>query len=344
MKIGRRIGIVRVARDEPRGDIQRPAKSDRQMSEVTADAGPSCQRVASARMRGRRSDEVVDVVAYPLADTLYALVPAREGTEFAHRQREKHIGFAVSRGQQVRKDFCRQPCNGELCCIYVGRAPVDLDISQVAHGQSTRRSVDAKPPVHRCRVVKLLREQRWSSGQRFHDDALIGRVRNQNVQNKNALLPDVVVQFAIDVKDVHWLWAMWRPALCLARDFWMLLELAISALSAGFGYECRNAPTAKEKAATGCLFDRSRCTSRYVGMSCIGISTRAAPSRATRSAPKRRCRQVRLARSPNRRCRATSATRRSIPGSRRSAIWFQGSLWFSFFLRARRLTGDTLLS
>ena len=45
----------------------------------------------------------------------------------------------------------------ELCRIYVGRAAVDLDISQVAHGQSTRRSVDAKPPVHRCRVVKLLR-------------------------------------------------------------------------------------------------------------------------------------------------------------------------------------------
>src|SRR5207244_2381482 len=83
VKIGRWIAVAGVSGDEARWNVERAAECNREMRKIATHAGAVGEHVACRGQRRRRSDFILDVVAYPLANRLHAPVSRRDRAEFA---------------------------------------------------------------------------------------------------------------------------------------------------------------------------------------------------------------------------------------------------------------------
>src|SRR4051812_47048632 len=86
MEIRRRRLIPGISRYETGRHIECAAKRNDEMCKVTAHAGAIRKHVTRARIHGRRSGLVIDVLFHPLADGLHTSIAGRKISELAHRE------------------------------------------------------------------------------------------------------------------------------------------------------------------------------------------------------------------------------------------------------------------
>ena len=138
-----------------------------------------------------------------MANRLDAPVPAGKLPEFAASKRKKAVGLAIFARPYIVQDLAGQERQGRLWHVDIDFGFLKVDGRQVAHGESPRWHIEPEKTIEPARIGELVDDAIRLRRDRFSAHGLSRSRRNPEIKNKQRLLHNVVLDFAIDMKGFH---------------------------------------------------------------------------------------------------------------------------------------------
>ena len=173
------------------------------MREVTAHAGSIGEHVARGRQGGRGANLICDIVTDPLANRLHAAIARRQPAEFAACQREQQIGFTVFARHYIGEYGARHLRKRNFRREFVYCGGIEVDRRLIPHAEQAGRHVHANESICTHSVGEFIKIQRRLRRHRLGANPLRAGVRNRQVENKQCLLKDIVIELRVDMKCLH---------------------------------------------------------------------------------------------------------------------------------------------